>query len=254
MAGVSGAVYREDGKTIHISYPEIFKNENNVIDVPGLGSLTWYANRDSLSYIDTYQLHDVSTFIRATLRYPSFCRGWQKIIQLDLTNINDHNEIKNCITFEDWLTLKKEKLPPKYIKEIFTPEFTEQINFLMSGSEKIPFPVSNSAVLLQYLLERNLAMKTDDKDMIVMLHEIEYSINKEYKRVTSSLVIKGTDQEYTAMARTVGLPLAIVAKLILENKINLPGLHIPVLPQIYEPVLKELELNGIKFSEETKEI
>ena len=254
MAGSAGAVYKEGGKTIHLPYHEIFKNENNVIDVPGLASLAWYANRDSLSYIDTYQLHDANTFIRATLRYPSFCRGWRKIIQLDLTNKNDHNGIKDCTTFEDWLTLKEEKLEPKYLKEIFTPEFIEQINFLMNGSEKIPFPISNSAALLQYLLERNLAMKPDDKDMIVMLHEIEYSINKKHKQVKSSLVIKGADQEHTAMARTVGLPLAIAATLILEKKISIVGLHIPVFPQIYEPVLKELELNDIKFSEETKDI
>jgi saccharopine dehydrogenase (NADP+, L-glutamate forming) len=87
-----------------------------------------------------------------------------------------------------------------------------------------------------------------------MLHEIEYSINKKYKRLTSSLAINGGDQEHTAMARTVGLPLAIAAMLILEKKINIVGLHIPVLPQIYEPVLKELELHGLKFTEETKEI
>jgi saccharopine dehydrogenase (NADP+, L-glutamate forming) len=252
-AGNAGAVYKEGGKIIHLPYAEIFKNENNLINVPGLASLAWYANRDSLSYIDTYQLYNATTFIRATLRYPSFCRGWQKIIQLDLTNKNDHDEIKDCTTFEDWFTLKKEKLTPKFLKEIFTPEFTEQINFLMNSKE-IPFPVSNSAVLLQYLLEKNLAMNHDDKDMIVMLHEIEYSINKKHKSVTSRLVINGEDQQHTAMARTVGLPLAIATRLILENKINLAGLHIPVLSQIYEPVLEELELNGIKFIEETKEI
>ena len=103
------------------------------------------------------------------------------------------------------------------------------------------------------LLEKNLAMNHDDKDMIVMLHEIEYSINKKHKSVTSRLVINGEDQQHTAMARTVGLPLAIATRLILENKINLAGLHIPVLSQIYEPVLEELELNGIKFIEKTKE-
>jgi saccharopine dehydrogenase (NADP+, L-glutamate forming) len=97
-------------------------------------------------------------------------------------------------------------------------------------------------------------MKPDDKDVIIMLHEIEYSINKKHKQITCSLVIKGKDEEHTAMARTVGLPLAIAAKLILENKIKLAGLYIPVLPQIYEPVLKELEFNGIKFREETREI
>ena len=254
MSGSSGAVYREDGKTIRAPYPEIFKNENNIIDIPGLTPLMWYANRDSLSYVDRYQLHDATTFIRATLRHPSFCRGWQKIIQLDLTNKNDHNEIKHCTTFEDWLTLKKEKLAPNSIKEMFTPEFIAQLNFLISANAKISLPVANSAILLQHLLERNLAMKPHDKDLIVMQHEIEYFIHKSHKKVRSSLVIKGTDYEHTAMARTVGLPLAIAAKLIVENKVTLSGIHIPVLPEIYEPVLKELELNGIKFNEETKEI
>jgi saccharopine dehydrogenase (NADP+, L-glutamate forming) len=174
---------------------------------------------------------------------------------LDLTNKDDHNGIKDCTTFEDWLTLKEEKLEPKYLKEIFTPEFTEQINFLFkNGKKRIPFLVPDSAILLQYLLERNLAMKSEDKDMIVMLHEMRYSINRRHKQITSSLVIKGADPEHTAMARTVGLPLAIAATLILEKKISIVGLHIPVLPQIYEPVLKELELNGIKFNEQTKDI
>jgi saccharopine dehydrogenase (NADP+, L-glutamate forming) len=90
--------------------------------------------------------------------------------------------------------------------------------------------------------------------MVVMLHEIEYCVHEKNKKTTSSLIMKGTNQQHTAMARSVGLPLAIAAKLILENKIQLKGLHIPVVPQIYEPVLKELELNGIKFNKETKEL
>jgi saccharopine dehydrogenase-like NADP-dependent oxidoreductase len=97
-------------------------------------------------------------------------------------------------------------------------------------------------------------MKPDDKDMIIMVHEIEYSINGKNKKTTSCLIVKGEDQIHTAMAKTVGLPLGIAAKLILENKIKITGLHIPVIPEIYESVLKELELNGIKFNEETKDI
>ena len=95
-------------------------------------------------------------------------------------------------------------------------------------------------------------MKPDDKDMIIMLHEIEFSIDGENKKTKSCLIVKGENQSYTAMAKTVGLPLAIAAKLILENKIQLTGLHIPVIREIYEPVLRELELNGIQFHEETK--
>ena len=92
-------------------------------------------------------------------------------------------------------------------------------------------------------------MMPDDKDMIVMLHEMEYEINGDKKEIKSSLIVKGKDQLHTAMAQTVGLPLGIAAKLILQDKITLTGLHIPIVPEIYEPVLEELAQNGIKFYE-----
>ncbi|HET7116500.1 MAG TPA: saccharopine dehydrogenase C-terminal domain-containing protein, partial [Hanamia sp.] len=230
MAGSAGAIYRDDRKTIEVPYSEIFDDENNVVDVPGLFPLAWYANRNSLSYIDTYQLHDIKTFMRTTLRYPSFCRGWNKIIKLDLTNKNDHEEIKNCKTFSDWFLLKKEKYasPNKHVlneNDFFNSEFSEQINFLgLNEVKKIPLEIPNSSLLLQYLLEKNLVMNPEDKDMIVMLHEIEYSFNDKNKKVKSCLIVKGEDQVHTAMAKTVGLPLGIAAKLILENKIQLTGL------------------------------
>ena len=258
MAGSSGAIYLGSGKKIEIAYSEIFDDENNFVDVPGLFPLAWYANRDSLSYMKTYQLHDVNDFIRTTLRYPSFCRGWNKIIKLDLTNKDDHEEIKECKTFADWFNLKKEKFASQNENDFnesgfFNSEFLEQINYLgLNEEEKVPVAVSNSALLLQYLLEKKLVMKPDDKDMIIMLHEIEYFVKGKNKRTRSCLIVKGEDQIYTAMAKTVGLPLGIAAKLILEKKIQLTGLHIPVIPEIYEPVLRELEVNGIKFNEETE--
>lgn len=258
MAGSSGAVYLEDRQKIEIPYSQIFDDKNNIVDIPTLFPLAWYANRDSLSYIKTYQVDDVESFIRTTLRYPSFCRGWNKIIKLDLTNKNDHEAIKECNTFKDWFDLKREKLFSKTQKKVdqmdfFNSEFSEQLDYLgLNKDEKIPFQITNSASLLQYLLEKKLVMKPDDKDMIIMLHEIEFSIDGENKKTKSCLIVKGENQSYTAMAKTVGLPLAIAAKLILENKIQLTGLHIPVIREIYEPVLRELELNGIQFHEETK--
>ena len=257
MAGSSGAVYLEEGQKVEIPYSEIFDDKNNIVDIPTLFPLAWYANRDSLSYIETYQLQDVKSFIRTTLRYPSFCRGWNKIIKLDLTSKTDHEEIKDCITFKDWFHLKSENLFSKTQNEVdqidfFSPEFSEQIDYLgLNKDEKIAFDISNSASLLQYVLEKKLVMKRDDKDMIIMLHEIEYSTDAENKKTKSCLIVTGENQAYTAMAKTVGLPLAISAKLILENKIQLAGLHIPVISEIYEPVLKELELYGIQFHEQT---
>ncbi len=255
MAGSQGATYRDNGMTIMVPYSEIFNDDSNVVDVPGLFPLAWYANRDSLSYIDTYQLQEAKTFIRTTLRYPSFCRGWNKIIKLDLTNKNDQEEIKECKTFSDWFLLKKERFTSQnknsfHENDFFNSDFSEQINFLgLTKKQPILGKPPNSGSLLQYLLEKNLVIKPGDKDMIVMLHEIEFSDNGTNKEIRSCLIVKGEDRIHTAMAKTVGLPLGIAAKLILENKIQITGLHIPVVPEIYEPVLEELELNGIKFDE-----
>ncbi len=257
MAGSAGGVYRSEGKTIEIPYAQLFDDLNNFVDIPGLFPLAWYANRDSLAYLETYHLDDTKTFMRTTLRYPSFCRGWNKIIQLDLTNKNDHKEIEACRTFNEWFQIKKSKLISQketqiISKNFFDEEFLTQISFLqLNKNGKIPFEAFNSASLLQYLLEQNLVMDHDDKDMIVMLHEIEYSLNGKNKLQRNCLIVKGEDHIHTAMAKTVGLPLGIAAKLILENKIHLTGLHIPVVPEIYQPVLKELELNEIKFNEVT---
>ncbi len=254
MAGSSGAIYRDHGNVVTVPYCSIFNDDNHVVNVPALFPLAWYANRDSLSYIDTYHLNNVETFLRTTLRHPSFCRGWNKIISLDLTNANDHEEIKECNTILEWLNLKKKKQSSKIDDAFFNDEFVEQINYLgLQQEEKIPETVNNSASLLQFILEKKLPMMPHDKDMIVMLHEIEYSLNGKKKAMRSCLIVKGEDQLHTAMAKTVGLPLGIAANLMLQNKLPITGLHIPVLPEIYEPVLKELELNGIQFIDELQE-
>ncbi|MEO6820652.1 MAG: saccharopine dehydrogenase C-terminal domain-containing protein [Ginsengibacter sp.] len=255
-AGSSGAVFLLNNKMEEIAYENIFKDDNNIVDIPSLFPFAWYANRDSLSYIDTYHLQGIATFIRTTLRYPSFCTGWNKFVNMELTDNSDYELIKNCKTFAQWFKIKKDnavlKVENDWNEESWMNEnFVEQIDFLeLRKDVEIPFPVTSSAAILQYLLEKNLVMKPHDKDMIIMLHEIEYLQNNEKKHVKSCLIVKGEDQMHTAMAKTVGLPLGIAAKLILQNKINLKGLHIPVVPEIYSPVLKELESNGVKFFEE----
>ena len=98
-------------------------------------------------------------------------------------------------------------------------------------------------------METKLAMQPTDKDMIVMLHEIEYHLLGKINKIESSLIVKGEDSLRTAMAKTVGLPLGIAAKLILNGDIQLTGLHIPITREIYEPLLKELEMNDIRFTE-----
>ena len=104
-------------------------------------------------------------------------------------------------------------------------------------------------MMLQKLLVNKMSLAKDDRDMLVMYHEFEYKLDGIEKRITSSMINIGEDQVYTAMSNTVGLPIGMAAKLILTNKINLKGVHIPVKPEIYEPLLNELEENGIAFTE-----
>ncbi len=249
MAGSSGAVYKLNGAIITKPYHEIFK-DNKEIDVPGLFPLAWYPNRDSLTYIDTYDLQNIHTFIRTTLRHASFCRGWNIIVNAGLTDLNDYDEIKNTKTYNEWF-LEKNSRRKISIGDKIKNEFNEQADYIgLRSNEPIEAPIKNSALLLQNILERKLAMQPHDKDMIVMLHEIEFEIDGERKEVKSCLIVKGDDQQKTAMAKTVGLPLGIAAKLILLDKIKIRGLRIPVAKEIYEPVLAELELNQIKFNEE----
>jgi len=250
MAGSSGAIYKLGGVTKEISYHKIFL-DCETVDVPALFPLAWYPNRDSLSYISTYGLEDADTFIRTTLRHPSFCDGWNKIVHTGLTDVNDYDEIKNCKTYNDWYQLKgKTQRPLLNNINISDKNYDEQLTYLgLRSNNKIEMPIKNSAQLLQNILEKKLAVQPHDKDMIVMLHEIAYIYNNERKEIRSCLIVKGEDAKHTAMSKTVGLPLGIAAKLILLKKIKLTGLHIPVLPEVYERVLAELEKNQIKFNE-----
>ena len=250
MAGSSGAIYRSIGEAVEVSYTDVF-GDSKIVNIPGLFPLAWYPNRDSLSYINTYGLNDVGTFIRTTLRHPAFCRGWNKIVNMGLTEINDDEEIKNCKTYNEWYQQKSKTTDGPFYMDEKEKEFSEQIDYLgLRNNSSIDIGTKNSAQILQNILEKKLAMQERDKDMIVMLHEIGYEINGENKEIRSSLIVIGEDQQKTAMAKTVGLPLGIAAKLILQNKIKLTGLHIPVLPEIYEPVLAELEEHQIQFREE----
>ncbi len=258
-AGSAGAVYKDAGKIVNTDYHAVFENCKTV-SFPGLTDLAWYANRDSLSYIPVYHLEDAQTFIRTTLRYPAFCRTWDYIVNLGLTDTEDHDNIIDCETYIDWLERKlyvvenREMDLQEYI-ELYVPEeqeneIKELFNYLeLTAATKLPKAAQCSADILQFVAENKLAMQPTDKDMIVMLHEIDYVLNGKHTAVKSSLLVKGENSLHTAMAKTVGLPLGIAAKLILNGDIALTGLHIPTQAAIYEPVLKELEKHGIAFTE-----
>lgn len=240
LAGNSGAIFKQNGHNISIAYKDLF-DKNNRVNITGIGALAYYANRDSLSYIPLYHLQEAATFMRTTLRYAGYFDGWNAIVQAGLTSEKD--KVAHNITFAEW---------SKSILPFITKENKDQLFFLgLFENDIIPGHIHSSADTLQYLLEKKLAMQPQDKDMIVMLHEFEYLENEKTKYLQSCLLVKGENNLQTAMAKTVGLPLGIAAKLILTGKLKLTGLHIPTLKEIYNPVLQQLEIEGIKFIEST---
>jgi saccharopine dehydrogenase-like NADP-dependent oxidoreductase len=239
MAGQSGAVYKENNEIKTVNYNDLFNVSNRII-FTGLNDLAFYPNRDSLSYIPVYKLQGATTFIRTTLRHVDFFKGWNAVVHAGLTNETDAVDV-NSLAFKKW---SAPVLP------FITRQNEDMLRFLgLFDEANVPSTAKSSADILQFLVETRLKMQPADKDMIVMLHEFEYLLQGKQETIKSCLVVKGEDSLRTAMAKTVGLPLGIAAKLILNGSCQLKGLHIPTSKEIYEPVLHELKKAGIVFTE-----
>ncbi len=242
LAGSAGASYKENGQIVTRPYNQIFATTGEIL-LPETGPLVWYPNRDSLSYIPLYGLEEAETFIRTTLRYPAFCQAWKTVVAAGLTDDKQplaHPPVGAQVpsTIAQWAA---PILP--YVNE----DNRTQLEFL-GLFDTSPLPAAATAAdVLQHLLETRLAMSAFDKDMIVMQHELAFTREGHSYTEKSTLVVKGEDHLNTAMAKTVGLPLGIAARLVLEDRLNLRGLHIPIVPEIYEPVLLELQREGIVF-------
>jgi saccharopine dehydrogenase (NADP+, L-glutamate forming) len=256
LAGVSGASYKEKGKVKEVEYRQLF-DQNKTVQIPGLGKLAYYPNRDSLSYIDVYSLGNIPTFMRATLRYPDFCEGWNALIRLGLTS-DAHKQQTNGMTYFAWASQNikvnadqsNEENIAAFLGVSSKSKLIRQLKFLgILNGELINLGEQTNAGVLQHVLDTRLKMEPSDKDMIVMLHEIEFERRNMGTRLHSYMIVQGEDNLRTAMAKTVGLPLGIMAKLVLSGALELTGLQIPVMPEVYNPVLRELEEYDIRFEE-----
>ncbi|MBL7766347.1 MAG: saccharopine dehydrogenase NADP-binding domain-containing protein [Chitinophagaceae bacterium] len=257
MAGKSGAHYLLNGFEKKTDYAHLFRKYEKV-EVPGLGTLAAYANRDSLTYKSLYGLNEVKTMLRATFRYEEFCIGWDAIIRLGLTDEEIMYDVTD-MTYKDWfLKATKDIAGHTVLEKIRTvnnkqfklcSDLLEWLELFNQDKIGISGPVC-SADILQKRLEQKWLMKEDDHDMVVMHHEFEYGSKGIAAKFTSTLIVEGEDKIYTAMAKTVGLPMAIFTKLFLTGKVkNLLGVQIPVMKEVYKPVLKELSTFGIDFTE-----
>ncbi len=262
-AGQGGAVkFIQEGQYKFIPYHKIFRR-TEIIDIEGYGRFEGYANRDSLKYRETYGLNQIKTMYRGTLRRPGFCRAWNCFIDLGATD-DSYTLDSEHMTHRDFIntflayhpTDSVELKLRQYLKiDQDDVELWDKLQWLgIFDKTPIGLRKATPAQILQKILEDKWKLETGDIDMIVMWHKIVYQKGNQKFLKTLAMVCKGEDDKYTAMSKTVGLPLGIATRLILNGDIKMRGTILPVFPEIYNPVLAELESYGISFQESTQAI
>jgi saccharopine dehydrogenase-like NADP-dependent oxidoreductase len=260
LAARNSAKYLEDGKLVEIPGEELFGTFHKVKLEELPMALEAYPNRDSLIYMDLYGLQDVKTMYRGTLRYEGHCVTWKKLADIGYFNIDVIEDlgglsyraftarlagVPNDGNLEKAI-VKKYSLPT-------SPDVLGKWQWLGLLDDKKPLPSDTGSpldFLVAVFLEK-LQYARGERDMVVLHHKFEAEYPGRKEAITSTLVDYGIPNGDTSMARTVSLPAAVAVKMILEGKINLKGVQIPVMPEVYNPVLNELETLGIKCVERT---
>jgi saccharopine dehydrogenase-like NADP-dependent oxidoreductase len=259
LAGQGTAQFLEDGKLKYIPYRRLFR-QYRLVDIPGMGQWEVYANRDSLLYKDAYGLQDIQTLFRGTIRHRGFCDAWNALVRIGLTDatfpIVDSDKLTYHDLMEAFLGISrhtgsvKDRIA-KLIEVEPESEVMQKLEWLgLFSKKRIKVDNGTPALILEDLLLEKWALQPQDKDMVIMQHVFEYELQRKKRQLTSTLIMKGNDGADTAMSKLVGLPLGIFVKLLLLGKVSPTGVSIPTMPEVYEPVMAELEAYGVKFIEE----
>lgn len=258
LAGQGTAQFLEDGKLRYIPYHRLFK-EHRKLEIPGAGQYEAYANRDSLLYRERYGITDIPNILRGTIRHKGFCESWDALIQIGLTDAGFPILHSGEISFYELLDAYVGKYQGGSLKERVAqmlgqePDSEVMRNLEWLGlfrKKKIRLPNATPALILEHLIREKWVLQPNDRDMILMYHELAYEMEGKSYRFTSTMQLKGNNASDTAMAQTVGLPMGIFVRMVMEGNIQARGVQIPVMKEVYEPVLKELEEFGIVFREE----
>lgn len=259
VAGQGGtAKFIQEGTYKYIPYHKLFRR-TEFVTIDGFGKFEVYANRDSLKYREAYGLSNVLTLYRGTMRRVGFSKAWNMFVQLGLTDDNYTIENSEGMSYREFINLflpysptDSVELKLRYYLKIDQDdvmwEKLLELN-IFNADKKIALKNATPAQILQKILEDSWTLVQDDKDMIVMYHKFGYELNGEKKQIDSHMVVIGENRTHTAMAKTVGLPVAIATLLILNKKITTPGVQIPLHKEVYEPILDELTNYGIIFKE-----
>jgi len=257
LAGQGGAVFIRKGMYKHIPYHRLFLRTGR-INIDAYGEFEVYPNRDSLKYRGEYHLEDIPTMYRGTIRRPGFARTWNLLVQLGLTDdsfvmekseeLSNRDFVNTFLRYE--VDIPVEKKVAGYLGISEDSHDMYKLRWLgLFDDTKHGLKNATPAQLLQKILEEKWQLDPDDKDMIVMQHQFVFEKDGKKKEITSTMVVEGKDSVHTSMAQTVGLPVGIATKMILNGDIVATGIHIPTSRLIYKPVLEELENYGIRFVE-----
>ncbi len=263
VAGQGGvAKFLQEGKFKYIPYNRLFRR-TEFIAVKDYGKFEVYANRNSLKYKSIYGLDDILTLYRGTIRRVGFSKAWNMFVQLGLTDDSYVMENSEEMSYRDFVNSFLPYSPTDSVELKFRHNLKIDQDDIMweklleldifNPNKKVGLKNATPAQILQKILMDKWSLAPDDKDMIVMYHKFGYEINGEKKQIDATMVNIGKDQSHTAMARTVGLPVAIASLKILNGTISTPGVQLPITKEVYEPILKELAETGIVFHEEEKE-
>jgi len=261
LASRNAAKWLENDKEVSIPGEQLFENYY-IQDVKGTGAFENYPNRNSIPYKEIYGLKHAKTVYRGTFRMTGWCETIRAIVALGWLSEEPPKGFAGK-TYGD-LTRHLIGAKPKDILPASTAQYLgikpyaaiiKRLEWLgLFGDEPLPTDKNNPLDYLNVLTLQKMSMGQHERDMVVMHHEFiaEYPSKKEY--VTSTLVDYGIPDGDTSVARTVALPAAIAVKMVLNKQITLTGVHIPVIPEIYNPILDELEEIGITFKEKTERL
>ena len=254
----SAAKFLQENTYKYVPYNRLFRR-TEFLEIEGYGRFEAYANRDSLKYQSIYGLDTIKTLYRGTIRRVGFSRAWNMFVQLGMTDdsytINDSENMSYrdfVNSFLPYSPTDSVELKFRHALRIDQDDIVwdklEEVD-IFNKTKMVALKNATPAQILQKILMDSWTLEAEDKDMIVMYHKFGYELNGDLYQIDSTMVTLGEDQTYTAMAKTVGLPVAIATLAILNKKITTPGVQIPISKEVYQPILKELEEFGIKFTE-----
>ena len=259
LAGQGGAAkFIQEGTYKYIPYHKLFRR-TEFLEVEDYGRFEAYANRDSLKYRSVYGLDEALTLYRGTIRRVGFSKAWNMFVQLGMTDDSYQIDNSETISYREFINLFLPYHPTDSVEiklrlqlgieqdDIMWDKLLELD--LFNSKKIVGLKNASPAQILEKILSDKWTLEEHDKDMIVMYHKFGYEINGVQKQIDSKMVCIGDDQTYTAMAKTVGLPVAMATLQILNGKIKTPGVQLPINKEVYLPILEELESYGVIFNE-----